>query len=205
MTGAFNLFRSVDENWLARCVTTGLASGEGLIWAVRDPVDRPGKDGERTLVDEGVWDKRLLVVEPELTQTLEVIERTKNTLSALMRLAWDSIPLQTLAKNAPATATDPHISILGHITLDELRRRLTEAAIANGLANRFLFIAARRSKLLPDGGSLTEADRPRLYINSARRSPTRRKGGSTGTARRDNSGTSSTLRSPRLGQGFTAH
>ena len=34
-------------------VTTGLSSGEGLIWAVRDPQDH----------DPGAHDKRLLVVE----------------------------------------------------------------------------------------------------------------------------------------------
>lgn len=48
--------------------------------------------------------------------------------------------------------------MIAHITLEELRRHLDATEIANGFANRFIFIAARRSKLLPDGGSLADAD-----------------------------------------------
>ncbi len=49
-------------------VVDGLASGEGLIWAVRDPIKKlvakKGKDGdslEEEIVDAGISDKRLLV------------------------------------------------------------------------------------------------------------------------------------------------
>jgi Primase C terminal 2 (PriCT-2) len=40
----------------------------------------------------------------------------------------------------------------GHITIDELRARLTRTDAANGFANRFLFPLVRRSKELPFGG-----------------------------------------------------
>jgi hypothetical protein len=50
------------------------------------------------------------------------------------------------------TATDAHISIVAHITDDELRRRLGKEEIANGLVNWLLLVAARRSKYLPNGG-----------------------------------------------------
>ena len=76
----------------------------------------------------------------------------QNTLSPTLRSAWDSGILRTLAKNSPATATDAHISIIGHITREELRRALAEVEGFNGFANRFLWLAVRRSKLLPDGG-----------------------------------------------------
>jgi hypothetical protein len=49
-------------------------------------------------------------------------------------------------------ATGAHVSVIGHITADELRRYLDRTEAANGLANRFLFVCAQRSKLLPRGG-----------------------------------------------------
>ena len=70
-------------------IQTGLSSGEGLIWAIRDPIykkDQIKKDGLVTgdyqdlLVDEGVEDKRLLVIESEYALTLRVLGRDGNTL-----------------------------------------------------------------------------------------------------------------------------
>jgi hypothetical protein len=75
-----------------------------------------------------------------------------------MRDAWDSGDLRILTKTAPDSATGAHISIIGHVTADELLRYLNATECANGFANRFLFVCARRSKLLPDGGRLREQD-----------------------------------------------
>jgi hypothetical protein len=70
--------------------------------------------------------------------------------------AWEGHTLRTLTKNAPAKATEPHISIIGHITRDELRRDLDRTEAANGFGNRFLWACVRRSKELPDGGDLVD-------------------------------------------------
>ena len=59
-----------------------------------------------------------------------------------------------MVKNSPAKATGAHISIVGHITRDELRRLLTQTESANGFANRFCWLAVKRSKCLPDGGAI---------------------------------------------------
>jgi len=99
-----------------------------------------------------VADKRLLVVQPEFASVLQVAARAGNTLSTAIREAWDSGNLRTLTKNDPVVATDAHVCIIGHITADELHAELTATAVANGFANRFLFAAVRRSKLLPFGG-----------------------------------------------------
>jgi hypothetical protein len=53
-------------------------------------------------------------------------------------------------------ATGAHVSILAHVTADELRRGLKGTEVANGFANRFLFVCARRSKQLPEGGDLSD-------------------------------------------------
>ena len=102
--------------------------------------------------DPGVTDKRLLVVEPELAQTLRQMQREGNTLSPVLRQAWDTGNLKTLTKNDPVVATDAHISVVGHITSDELGKLLSDCDTANGFANRFLWVLVKRSKLLPDGG-----------------------------------------------------
>jgi hypothetical protein len=154
-------FLGLDESWEARR-PSGLASGEGLIWAVRDQIEKQEaiKDkgritGYQTVIaDEGVADKRLLVVEPEFAQVLKVAGRESNILSSVIRMAFDSGNLQSLAKNSPAKATGAHISIIGHITKTELLRQLSATECANGFANRFKWVCVRRSKLLPDGGAL---------------------------------------------------
>jgi hypothetical protein len=84
--------------------------------------------------------------------------REGSTLSPLIRQAWDTGDLRVLTKNSPAKATGAHISIIGHITRDELLRFLTSTETANGFANRFLWVCAKRSKLLPEGGQIQEVD-----------------------------------------------
>ncbi len=154
----------VDEDWFKQRVVGGLSSGEGLIHAVRDPIIEkvPLRDCKRVIghesqtTDFGVDDKRLLVVESELSQALQSAGRDGNTLSAIIRLAWDGGPLRVLAKSAKASCVEPHISILAHITAAELRRQLTTTDMANGFANRFLWVCAARSKCLPFGGSVSD-------------------------------------------------
>jgi hypothetical protein len=162
------LFRAVDPDWARHSLQAGLSSGEGLIWAVRDPITRHEpirKNGNRATgdyqditIDTGVSDKRLLVFESEFASPLQVMAREGNTLSVVMRQAWDTGDLYTMTKNSPATATGAHVSIVGHITRDELRRELSTTDMGNGFANRFLWVCTTRSQELPEGGDLTDAD-----------------------------------------------
>jgi hypothetical protein len=146
------LYAHVAPEWRRNCITTGLSSGEGLIWAVRDPTVKM-ENGETVVTDPGVKDKRLLVVEEEFSKPLVVADREGSTLSAVLRSAWDGDDvLRTMTKNSPARATGAHISTIGHITREELRSKLTEIASANGFGNRFLWPAVDRSKVLPEGG-----------------------------------------------------
>jgi hypothetical protein len=103
-----------------------------------------------------VSDKRLIVIESEFASVLGVSKRDGNTLSAVLRNAWDSGNLDTLVKNAPVKATNAHISIIGHITQIELKRGLSQVEGSNGFANRFLWVAAKRSQFLPEGGALLD-------------------------------------------------
>ena len=110
------------------------------------------KDNTWETIDPGISDKRLMVTEPEFAGVLAVAERHGNTITSTIYKAWDGGKLQTMTRKAPLCATGAHISIIGHITEDELRARLTRTDVANGLGNRFLFMLVKRSKVLPFGG-----------------------------------------------------
>ena len=123
-------------------ILTGLSSGEGVIWAVRDPSGQ----------DPGHSDQRLLVIEPEFASALRAASREISTLSPTLRSGWDGRPLAILTRTAPARASTAHIAMIGHITQHELRRHTTSLELTNGYMNRVLLICCRRQRLLPEGG-----------------------------------------------------
>ena len=162
------LFSRIDPVWANTRNMGGLSSGEGLIWAVRDPIEKTeaikekGRytgEYETVIVDAGVDDKRLLVFEPEFASVLKVMVREGSTLSPLVRQAWDTGNLRTMVKNNPAVATGAHISILGHVTKDELLKYLSDTEAGNGFANRFMWFCVRRSQVLPEGGGTPDYNR----------------------------------------------
>jgi hypothetical protein len=152
----------IDVSWWNRRITSGLSTGEGLIHAVRDEVKEsvPIKEKQRIVdhqeqvTDPGEKDKRLLCVEQEFGRALQSAARDGNTLSPVIRLAWDGDALRIMTKNAKETCAEPHISIIGHITNTELQRLLTDSDAANGFANRFLWVCSTRSRCLPFGGNV---------------------------------------------------
>ena len=159
-----SLLCRVDESFIG-CVQDGLSSGEGLIFHVCDAQSKKVAIKEKgrivgyqdEIVDEGATEKRAFIGEPEFARVLRAMAREGNTLSSVIRQAWDSDRLRIMTKNA-VRASEAHISIVGHITKDELLRNLDETETANGFANRFLWLFVRRSKYLPEGGSLQDSD-----------------------------------------------
>jgi hypothetical protein len=155
-----------DEQFALNCITSGLSSGEGLIWAVRDEIREQQPIRERGRVvsyqevtsDPGVLDERLLVQESEFARVLQTAQRNGNSISAVIREAWDSGNLNTLTKGQAARSTNAHIGQIVHVTAEELNRLLTQTEVANGFANRYLWVCTERSKELPFGGNLTEAE-----------------------------------------------
>jgi len=154
----------VDPQYRLSNLKSGVVSGEGIIHSVRNPLmeERPKKDKEtkevisteEVFIDAGVIDKRLLVIESEYGSVLKISAREGNTMSTVLRDAWDKGNLSTMSKNSPEKATGAHISLIGHITVSELRRLLSENDAHNGFGNRFIWVYARRSKFLPFGGNL---------------------------------------------------
>ena len=123
-------------------VKKGLSTGEGVVWMLRDP----------SAGDPGAPDRRLLVTEPEFSKVLT--GRELASLSPVLREAWDGEDLETLTRTSPLRASDARLSLIGHITAEELRHCSTTLSMANGFLNRFLFVACRRTQLLPDGGDV---------------------------------------------------
>ena len=147
-----NVLSGIDETFDGRI--NGLSTGEGIVNRLRD-----AEDGTPT-------DKRLWVVESEFAQALRVMKRTENTLSPVIRNLWDRGEVSILTRQNPLKANGCHVSILGHITQEELCKSLDSVDVFNGFANRFLWALSRRSKLLPLGGGTVDVDdlRKRLSV-----------------------------------------
>jgi len=162
------MFIDVEPGQARSGFISGLSSGEGLISAVRDPeLDIVDNQGSVKRGPPGVVDKRLMVTQGEFCSVLKVMKREGNILSGILRDAWDDGTLRVMTKR-PMQATDAHISIIGHITRDELRSHLTETDMANGFANRFLWACVQRSKLLPEGGSVPREEMKAIEERLAR-------------------------------------
>ena len=164
--GLSQAFAAADGDWVTNRVMSGLSSGEGLIWNVRDPMEERHPIRQKGHVtgyenvesDPGQIRQAAAGNRAGICPVLQACERETNTLSAIMRQSWESGDLRILTKRQAARATGAHITIVGHITVDELRRLLGDTAVANGFANRFLWVCVCRSKELPFGGKLHGVD-----------------------------------------------
>ena len=94
-----SLFERADLEFSKRIVS-GASSGEGIIHHVRDGSEVEDSKG-KIRSDPGVTDKRMLLFEGEFAQLLRVTVREGNTVSPVIRNAWDGGRLQTLTKNSP--------------------------------------------------------------------------------------------------------
>jgi hypothetical protein len=134
-----SVLEAVDEYWTDNCLLAGIGSGEAMI-------DSLGNE-----------DSRRLVLESEFSRLLAVLAREGTTLSAIFRHCWDSGRADVTVRMKEMHVKGAHLSMVGHITRDELLRRLSDVDIANGFGNRILWVCARRSKLLPFGGPSMDA------------------------------------------------
>lgn len=127
-----------------------LSTGEGLAYHVRDLTEQE----QERLLQKGELvrdnkDKRLIILDEEFASGLMCTKREGNTLSMGLRTFWDSDEYEALTKNNSFKVKGAHINIVSHITIQELSYYLNGLQAYNGFASRFLWICARRSKLVP--------------------------------------------------------
>jgi hypothetical protein len=88
--------------------TPGAAAFTGLAGEIvrdslkgREPIRQKGKivGYQDVIQDQGVEDKRLLLLEPEFGGVLQALNRDGNKLSAVIRQAWDSDTMAILTKS----------------------------------------------------------------------------------------------------------
>ena len=141
----------VDALWNHK-VRKGIQSGEAIIHFTRDRIEglSRGKTPIVVVKDEGVSDKRLLIIEAELSHFFKVSERSGNSLTAKLREAYDCPELlQNSNKNSPETATNAYVSMIGHITEAELKTTNPDN-IVNGYINRNTYVHAFRAQRIPN-------------------------------------------------------
>lgn len=120
-----------SPKWSTGHRVRSLSTGEGLIDVA---TDEHGKG------------RRLWVSSAEFSRILKAGSRDGNTLLDVMNEAWDGEVLEIPTATNPRRVANAHISVLGLITLDQLRRRLTDEQLASGFANRFMPVLIQRSQ-----------------------------------------------------------
>lgn len=123
----------------------GLSTGQGLIHAVRDATPARGEK----LADLGIKDKRLLLIEPEFQRVLAQVRKQDSTLSSTLRDFFDSGNAALMNKVEPIKATNAHVSLIAHISPEELKAQTVATDYQNGFLNRFWICMARRSQFIP--------------------------------------------------------
>lgn len=129
-------------------IVSGIGSGQAIIEMVRDPRMKTVKGKEE--LDLGITDKRLQIIEEEFGTILSNQERSGDKTSHILRQAWEGSKLQSATLSNPFTATDAHISLIGHVTAEELRKYSKgRTSTVDGFYNRFLWIWTNSSKTIP--------------------------------------------------------
>jgi hypothetical protein len=142
------ILTAVDPSWGNRIIP-GINSGPGLIEQVAD--EETTRTGSFL---RGVNDKRVLMYESEFTRLLAIFARDSETLGMVLRQAWEDDNLAALSKKNPVRATGAHVSVIAHVTPEDLQVNLSLNDIANGLGNRFLWVCTKASKKLDHEGRL---------------------------------------------------
>jgi hypothetical protein len=164
-----NLIYHIDLDYCSHKLRGGFNSSEALIAEITDEVTKVvnTKTGPETeIVEEGVLDTRLVVVEKEFSRILEIGKRNGTTLSEILREFYD-LPFQVAAssRRSSLVSTNPFVSILGHITPEALRSSMPTVEAFNGFANRLTYIASRRIGSIPEPPVIDwKAGRPQAIV-----------------------------------------
>jgi hypothetical protein len=133
----------------SQLIVAGLGSGEGLVGYLK--------------ANEKQGEPRALVMESEFGRLLTVMGREGSTLSPMVRDAWDGVPMGRILAREQSVVHSHHVGIVAHVTPVELRAKLSGTDAANGFGNRFIWLAVRRTRLVPFPTSPVEHVDPALF------------------------------------------
>ncbi len=133
----------------SQLIVAGLGSGEGLVGYLK--------------ANEKQGEPRALVMESEFGRLLTVMGREGSTLSPMVRDAWDGVPMGRILAREQSIVHSHHVGIVAHVTPVELRAKLSGTDAANGFGNRFIWLAVRRTRLVPFPASPVEHVDPALF------------------------------------------
>lgn len=138
-------------------VPSDSASAPGLIHLVRDPSEK--ECNGRIIKDEGVKDKRRLVLFEEMEILFASMSRPGATLDQTWRLAWAGRTLENNTKKGQERATNPHLSTICQITPEALHQALQKMGkqcSTSGFINRFMIVPVTRDRSLHRTGPLPD-------------------------------------------------
>ncbi|OLE29602.1 MAG: hypothetical protein AUG44_03380 [Actinobacteria bacterium 13_1_20CM_3_71_11] len=153
-----------DAKWLTRRMSgyaskflasrklLGLSTAEGLLTALGAGPPPKEPDAEALAPDGALY-----VEETEFERVLNMAKRDGNTLTQLLRQLWEDDSAGTATRANPLRVDRAHITVIGHITAEGLKAKLSESELAGGTANRFLLIGCDHTQLLS-----RELERPDL-------------------------------------------
>lgn len=118
----------------------GLSSGEGLAAELDDGSDK----------SQAVTDKRIIVFESEFSNTMSMHQRSGNTVSMVLRNAFDGVDIKPLTKRDKVRVTRPYVCLFANITASELTTHEQSKTLThNGMLNRFLILWQQPVKEVP--------------------------------------------------------
>lgn len=107
----------VEQDWSARHRVSGFGSGEGFI---EHAASQPGD--------------AIYMVESELARLLAVASREGSAVSAVLRHAYDFRRIEHRIRKTVHDAPAAPVTLIGHVTVEELRDALRHKAIEHGIA-----------------------------------------------------------------------
>lgn len=157
------VLKLVDPKWYSERISSGFGSGEAIISNIRDGVVEskmnPRTNKFESVIIPGVSDKRLCIREGELASVFILCGKPESRAGVVVREGWDSKPLRNVVKGKgkdgfsnSAKCEEPHLSISGDTTVNELRMTMPDGADENGFGNRFIYVYVYRVKDCPHGG-----------------------------------------------------
>jgi hypothetical protein len=156
------ILKLADPGWYSDRIESGFGSGEAIIYRVRDTVVEMRRTKAGGFAPEtalGVDDKRLCIREGELASVFVLAGKPESRADIIIRDGWDGKTLRNVVKGKSkdgmsnsAKCEEPHLSISGDTTINELRMKMPDGADENGFGNRFIYVYVYRVKDCPQGG-----------------------------------------------------